>query len=581
MMKKLPLYLFTVLLVLLPLKFGGLAVMPEAGGFYPENFSDWFFISWPPHSLGYFGGGMLILLLLAGNLRLGKREAVIVLLWTFGTALAVLPGMIRGEKVIALGEISLLLGAGSMIFCAALLIREYPQWAAKFAAAIILGGVLTAFYGWHQHLFSLEEMRNFVAEQEAAGIPLSEGMRLKLTDPRIYSTLASSNTLASLLMIMLIIGWYLSEKWSEAVTPPRAARNVFRIFFILLFISVLILTRSRSALFCPLLAGMLALFSYPGIRRSWRLAGIIAGAVVVAGGLFFAVHFGRGVASMGERADYWRSCAILCMKYPLSGAGWGGFFRTHMRIKRSEVIESARDPHNVVASFASQCGIPAGMVMLAVLLVPLCMLWKKRFAGDLGCAVFWCGVIFTFHSLIDCDWQVPALIAMMGILYILAVSHLPSPADFSIRYAKVLIVFAAVAAAAGGIWSSHRYIAGDRALSMLLDRINPPTPEAAAALAVYPVDLLAEKAAALRPEAAVIPVSQGDWYFNCGALAKAEKCYARALILDPERPAVYARLAKIALLRGDDSEAEKLMLKAHELFPKSRNYTLEKLYEGK
>ena len=36
----------TALMLLLPLKFGGLAVMPEVGGFYPEALFDWLFISY-------------------------------------------------------------------------------------------------------------------------------------------------------------------------------------------------------------------------------------------------------------------------------------------------------------------------------------------------------------------------------------------------------------------------------------------------------------------------------------------------------------------------------------------------------
>jgi hypothetical protein len=44
-MKKLTVSLAALLLFLLPLRFGSLAVMPEAGGFFPDQFIDWFFIS--------------------------------------------------------------------------------------------------------------------------------------------------------------------------------------------------------------------------------------------------------------------------------------------------------------------------------------------------------------------------------------------------------------------------------------------------------------------------------------------------------------------------------------------------------
>ena len=60
-MKKLTVFFAALLFFLLPLKFGGLAVMPESGGFYPENLTDWLFITWPPHSLAFFGTVLLIM----------------------------------------------------------------------------------------------------------------------------------------------------------------------------------------------------------------------------------------------------------------------------------------------------------------------------------------------------------------------------------------------------------------------------------------------------------------------------------------------------------------------------------------
>ena len=62
-MKKIVDWLLALLLFLLPVKFGGLAVMPESGGFYPDNFSDWLYLPLPPHSLAFFGSAILILAL--------------------------------------------------------------------------------------------------------------------------------------------------------------------------------------------------------------------------------------------------------------------------------------------------------------------------------------------------------------------------------------------------------------------------------------------------------------------------------------------------------------------------------------
>lgn len=578
-MKKAVDFTLALLLFLLPLKFGGLAVMPEAGGFYPEYFTDWLFISWPPHSLGFFGGAMLLTVLLTERNPLSRRPGYLILLWAFLLPLAALPGVIRGEAVILLGEISLLTGCGCMIFSAALILNERPHRAMMFLVAIVAGGVVTALYGWHQHLFSLAETRRFVAEQEAAGIPVSEAMRLKLTDPRIYSTLASSNALSSLLMIMALLGTFCGTYWSRFITPLRTAKIFFLLLNAAIWLPVLVLTRSRSAVFCPVAAGIIALLSHPKIKWKWRWAGIGAGILIIAAGIIFAIHHGRGVASMGERADYWRTCAILCKNYPLTGAGWGGFFRTHMQIKLSAVDESARDPHNVVAAFASQCGIPAGLLALTALLWPLAILWKERFTPGLPGTVFWCGVIFTLHSLIDCDWQVPALISLMGILYIAAMIVQDQKNTRTGIPHSILIIAGIILSAAAG-WSSYYYLAGDRALARLQDKLHPPTRETVARLAPFTVEQLSDEVQQYRPNAAVTFVLLGDWHSGNGNLYAAERSYFRALEVDPIRPSAYMRLARLCLLRGDKDQAELYRQKAHALFPRSRHYTREALLKN-
>lgn len=65
-MEKLAGGLLLALTFLMPLKFGTLAVMPEATGLYPGDLFSWAIISWPAHSFGLFSGGLLLLLAPAG-----------------------------------------------------------------------------------------------------------------------------------------------------------------------------------------------------------------------------------------------------------------------------------------------------------------------------------------------------------------------------------------------------------------------------------------------------------------------------------------------------------------------------------
>jgi Tfp pilus assembly protein PilF len=71
----------------------------------------------------------------------------------------------------------------------------------------------------------------------------------------------------------------------------------------------------------------------------------------------------------------------------------------------------------------------------------------------------------------------------------------------------------------------------------------------------------------------------GDWYLRAGMPDEAEKYYKQALQLDPVRPGAFARLAKIELQRGNEAKAVELHNTAHRIFPKSRFYKPERLYQ--
>ena len=55
--------LFVLSAFLLPLKWGTLAAMPEAAGFFPEEWIDYWHITWTAHSFGVWSGILLLLAL--------------------------------------------------------------------------------------------------------------------------------------------------------------------------------------------------------------------------------------------------------------------------------------------------------------------------------------------------------------------------------------------------------------------------------------------------------------------------------------------------------------------------------------
>ena len=64
----------------------------------------------------------------------------------------------------------------------------------------------------------------------------------------------------------------------------------------------------------------------------------------------------------------------------------------------------------------------------------------------------------------------------------------------------------------------------------------------------------------------------GDYFMAKGDIFRAEQLYKESLKRDPRRPAVYMRLADIALKKFEPEKAEELRKKAHDLFPTHPRY---------
>ena len=560
------------LVFLLPVKFGGLAVMPESGGFYPEDLFSWLFVNFPPHALG-IAGGLLLFMTLAAVRRapVSRESARLLAVWCLLPPLAALPGLFRGMPDESLGELANLLGIGAFGAVAGLLCAADPAWGRRFAAAFLWGALAAAAYGLHQRFFGLTELREFAARQAAAGVELPEPLRAKLEDPRIFGTMASCNALTSLMLMAIPPAVFFAVKWAERFAPVRVSRRLFAGVFLTLIAANLVFAASRSALVCPVAAVLLAALSAPRLSGRLRAAAALTAALVLAAGTLFALRYGRGLDSMRERADYLRSSAVLAAAHPLAGSGWGGFFRGHMTLKRTDRVEAARDPHNVVAAFASQAGLPAGAAMLAVLLYPLILLWPRRFAPDLSGAVFWTGVLFTLHSLMDCDWHVPALPAAMGTLYFAALTEVPTEAAPPFRRSGALkLVLLALGVAA--LWTNCRYLRGDRALARINDLLTPASAGQRDAVALWEAPALFREARRRRPGSPTIAHLEGDWHCRRGDFAAAERCYREAATLDPARPGAWAALARLAAWRGDRELAEKLLERARRIYPRNPKY---------
>ena len=236
----------TALVFLLPLKFGGLAAMPETGGFYPDDLFSWIFVTFPPHSLGIFGALTLTLTLFAVR-RPTRAAAGMTILWCIIPTLAALPGIRYGYADESWGEISNLLGIGAFGGAAGLLISADRLWGRRFAAALLLGGLTTAVCGIHQYFYVLEELRQFTAERMKNGAEISVALQDKLKDPRIFATMASSNALTSMMLMLAPLAGLFAWEWGGKFTPIRVSRPLFAAVFLTLIAMNLIFASSRGS----------------------------------------------------------------------------------------------------------------------------------------------------------------------------------------------------------------------------------------------------------------------------------------------------------------------------------------------
>ena len=557
---------------LLPLKWGTLAAMTEAAGFFPENWTDYLTITWPAHSFGVWSGVMLLITLfcLPHKRPLKSPSGIAMLLWSAGLLAAALPGaVVPGRDIDCVwAELSNVAGVAAWTMAVWQLQNADPKWFKRMAGALLAGVLIAGCYGYYQYFYGFAEMKSFIDKQLADGVNVPEAIRLKMADSRITSFLASPNALAGMIMLALPLIWYFGKEWGMMFEPVKLSVVLFRSVSLLIVGGALILCRSRSIVVVFILAGMLAVFSAPFIRKRYKIASAFLALLLFAGVAFFALRYGRGFGSMAERADYLRTTALMLRDNPVAGAGWGGFFYRHMQCKISSTDESARDPHNVVAAFAGASGILAGLVVLAALIFPLAILWKHRFERSWQCAVFWSGVLFTLHILMDCDFHIPAIVAGMILLYF---SALPggeikeSKVKFRMPFAAGVVLLS--------ILCNGWFLYGEAKLAELTDFINPMDSSTRSRVAGLSFEKLEAAASNARPNLALIPELAGDWYMQQGDLLRAHERYLRSVSLNPRRPGIYRRLARLAFMRGDIAGGMKLLNKAQSMFPRNPKYS--------
>lgn len=573
-----------LLTFLLPLKFGSLAVLPEATSFYPGDLFSWLIINWPAHSFGVFAGAALFasLVLFAPGMRPWRTAGGgAALLWSFGLTGVSLLGWINAATIdYAVGETVHLAGIGSYVLAVWLWLRNRPEDRRWFCGALAAGACWLIYSGLSQYFVGFAETREFVERQIAEGAQICHVMVAKINDDRVFATFVSCNMLAGYLLLLLPVTLYAVWKFAGHFEPVGLSRILLCGLVFAGLAAVLLLTRSRAAFLAALLTAGVFAMTLP-MRRIFRLIPAAVLILAIVGGACYIHHAGRGFGSMAERVDYLRSSLKMIAEKPLAGHGWGGFFYRHMELKTTGTDESAHDPHNLVMAFASQSGVPGGVVALAAVLLPLVLLGRRIFrrSGDdvngadgFARAVFWGECAFLLHAHMDVDLQIPASMAAAGAMLAAALPEFPAQmaARGMRRWMLVAagMLFAAVAAV-GNIHWLRAELAYDRLLSLARPQSaegqKRPVSEAEVIRAL-------RETAALRPGSPFPWEAAGDFFWSRRDGTMAEKCYREAARRTPDRPSLYRRFFELEMARGNRVAAEKHLRRMLELFPSNPQY---------
>ena len=246
-------WLLTAMAFLLPCKVGTVAVITDAAGFFPPEWIDYIWITWPAHSFGIFSGVLLILAVIAKGRdfrRNNPQRTLFIWLWGVGIFAAALPGYLGKDvdKIMAFAQCVHFAGIGAWALAAGLFLESFPRWGRRMAAGFLVGSIWVAVGGYHQYFFGFAEMREFVDKLQAQNVPVQDSLVKKLADTRISGVLSSSNALSGLLLIAMPLAFYFGGSWGKRFEPAAVSVKLFRIIGVGVLLGALMLTRSRSGI---------------------------------------------------------------------------------------------------------------------------------------------------------------------------------------------------------------------------------------------------------------------------------------------------------------------------------------------
>ena len=584
-------WMIIIVTVLLPLKFGTLAGLPEVSSYYPGDVFSWMIITWPALFFPMVSGGLLLLALAVFPVRVqdSRIAFTVMALWLLVAFVSILGAINASTLDYVIVYVVHIFGFAAFGAAVWLMLSTLPEFKQVALWSIFIGTVLIAVFGIEQMFSGFEETRKFVESQEQQyGSSVSADLKSRIWDSRVFSTFASSSSLAGYMLLTMPLCFFLCWRLCGRIEPSKVSRAVFMPLLALLTGTVFAATASRGAFLTLVITCVIFIMIFP-VRKNIRIAVFVLVPLVIISGALYIAYAGRGFHSMLVRFDYVYTSFMMFLSHPWAGTGWGDFFHDHMRLKLTVSKEAAHTAHNILMDFLGQTGIVGFAACLAAIVYPIVKIAVKIYGSarnslfaSLDSYVIFGLIAYFIHSLIDVNLQIPASMAT-AIVLMLAVMAPDKKVKAPEKSAATLAVNPAAAAAmlVAGLTAAcggFHLLKADYAFSRLSDLCSPQGKSKEDYFSVTPEQVKRElvNCIEVRPYSPFPWAAAADFMLARGYPDTAEDFYNKSRERSPERSFIYYRLYMLQRAQGRDAEAQHNLEIARKLFPNNSDYYPEK-----
>lgn len=278
---------------------------------------------------------------------------------------------------------------------------------------IVLSGMLISMYGIYQEYFGFSMA---VREAMESSLPNHIISNIK-SQVRIFSTFQNVNAFAGYLIIVVPLCLYLSIFSEEKIT------RIWSKITLLLLLLGLILTFSKGGwltFFIISMAILVYLVNNKIKRGSFIVVPFVFSIVIL---LFFIIKgiFGNTaflpnisfniIDSLKDRLEYWRMTSKIIIDNPITGTGLGGYASMAQRYQIGSVY--SRYAHNNYLQIFAETGIFGFItyiwVALDIFTKGVSIIREDRSRRNEAFFLLIATAAFLTHSLIDFDWETPAI----------------------------------------------------------------------------------------------------------------------------------------------------------------------------